>query len=60
MHTLKQNFDQAELHIHNEEDGECQLEIMMVLTDTKEICSATIWLDSNQRKDLIEILNRME
>jgi len=60
MDVFKQKFDQAELHLHNEEDGECQIEIIMVLTDAHTTCSAVIWLDSEQRKDLIKLLLDME
>jgi len=60
MHNFKQKFDQAELQVHNEEDGECMLEIVMVLTDTQQVCSATIWLDNDQRKDFIKVLQDME
>ena len=54
--SIKQNFDNAELCITDEEDGEVQLEVVLELTDTKEMRSAVIWLDDSQRKDLIRRL----
>jgi len=58
---IKQKFDQAVMWVLNECDGEIMIHIRLIVPEEKPSESnAVIWLDSDQRKDLIEILKRME
>jgi hypothetical protein len=58
MQTLKQNFDNATLEVSNQESGYIRLDVMLEL-DTKDVCRSTIWLDNDQRLELIKILQDM-
>jgi hypothetical protein len=55
---IKQKFDDSLMWISNEGDGEMMIQVRLVSDDGES--NAVIWLDSDQRKDLIEILQRME
>ena len=58
---IKQKFDQAVMWVSNEGDGEIMIQVRLITPEEKPSESnAVIWLDSAQRKDLIEILQRME
>lgn len=60
MQEFKQKFDDAKLIVTSEDDGECQLEVSMITTDTKQEYSAVVWLDDEQRKELIAYLQSLE
>ncbi len=61
MYEIKQKFDNSLLWVENEDlEGDILITIRLTSEEENVISTANIFLDQEQRRDLIKILQEME